>query len=91
MSEAYENRCRGRDRAGADSDVEHAGLRRVREELEAAGALVALSREKGGFRLDEAVLGAPFYVMERVVGVHVVDELPAGYADTEAERRALAR
>lgn len=29
-----------------------------REELEAAGALVALSREKGGFRLDGAVLGA---------------------------------
>ncbi len=38
---------------------------------------------------DEQVLGAPFYVMERVVGVHVVDRLPDGYADTEAERRAL--
>jgi ferredoxin-NADP reductase len=29
-----------------------------REELEAAGALVALSREKGGFRLDGTVIGA---------------------------------
>ena len=38
---------------------------------------------------DDQVLGAPFYVMERVVGVHVVDELPAGYADTGPERRAL--
>jgi aminoglycoside phosphotransferase (APT) family kinase protein len=38
---------------------------------------------------DASVLGAPFYVMERVVGVHVVSELPAGYADTEAERRAI--
>jgi ferredoxin-NADP reductase len=29
-----------------------------REELEAAGALVALSRERGGFRLDGAAVGA---------------------------------
>jgi ferredoxin-NADP reductase len=29
-----------------------------REELEAAGALVALSRERGGFRLDAAAVGA---------------------------------
>jgi aminoglycoside phosphotransferase (APT) family kinase protein len=36
------------------------------------------------------VLGAPFYVMERVVGVHVVSELPPGYADGPAERRAIA-
>ncbi len=39
---------------------------------------------------DTEVLGAPFYVMERVVGVHVVDELPAGYADTPAQRRRVA-
>ncbi|MDK3256439.1 phosphotransferase family protein [Blastococcus capsensis] len=38
---------------------------------------------------DPAVLGAPFYVMERVAGVHVARELPAGYADTPAERRAI--
>ncbi|MEI4271470.1 phosphotransferase family protein [Klenkia sp. LSe6-5] len=38
---------------------------------------------------DPEVLGAPFYVMERVEGVHVVDALPAGYADTAPERRAL--
>ncbi|GHE08043.1 phosphotransferase family protein [Klenkia taihuensis] len=38
---------------------------------------------------DPEVLGAPFYVMERVEGVHVVDQLPPGYADTEGERRAL--
>jgi aminoglycoside phosphotransferase (APT) family kinase protein len=38
---------------------------------------------------DPAVLGAPFYVMERVVGVHVVRELPAGYADRSEQRRAI--
>jgi aminoglycoside phosphotransferase (APT) family kinase protein len=39
---------------------------------------------------DTSVLGAPFYVMERVVGAHVVDQLPPGYADQPAQRRALA-
>jgi aminoglycoside phosphotransferase (APT) family kinase protein len=39
---------------------------------------------------DTSVLGAPFYVMERVVGVHVVSDLPPGYADAPAERRAIA-
>jgi len=39
---------------------------------------------------DTSVLGAPFYVMERVVGVHVATELPAGWATTPAERRAVA-
>ena len=39
---------------------------------------------------DPAVLGAPFYVMERVVGVHVVRDLPAGYADEPAQRTAIA-
>jgi aminoglycoside phosphotransferase (APT) family kinase protein len=39
---------------------------------------------------DTAVLGAPFYVMERVVGVHVVDTLPPGYADEPAQRREIA-
>jgi aminoglycoside phosphotransferase (APT) family kinase protein len=39
---------------------------------------------------DTAVLGAPFYVMERVVGVHVVSELPPGYADEPGQRRAVA-
>ena len=38
---------------------------------------------------DPAVLGAPFYVMERVVGLHVVDRIPAGYADEPAQRRAI--
>ena len=38
---------------------------------------------------DTAVLGAPFYVMERVVGVHVVGELPAGYAEAPEQRRAI--
>jgi aminoglycoside phosphotransferase (APT) family kinase protein len=38
---------------------------------------------------DPAVLGAPFYVMERVVGLHVVDRLPDGYADEPAHRRAI--
>ncbi|MPQ96740.1 phosphotransferase [Modestobacter sp. I12A-02628] len=39
---------------------------------------------------DPSVLGAPFYLMERVVGVHVTDQLPPGYADDPAGRRALA-
>jgi aminoglycoside phosphotransferase (APT) family kinase protein len=39
---------------------------------------------------DSSVLGAPFYVMERVVGVHVADSLPPGYADQPAQRRAVA-
>jgi aminoglycoside phosphotransferase (APT) family kinase protein len=38
---------------------------------------------------DESVLGAPFYVMERVVGIHVVREFPPGYADEPAQRRAV--
>ncbi|MGY1603341.1 phosphotransferase family protein [Geodermatophilus sp. SYSU D00815] len=38
---------------------------------------------------DTSVLGAPFYVMERVVGVHVVDEIPPGYADEPDQRRAI--
>jgi aminoglycoside phosphotransferase (APT) family kinase protein len=39
---------------------------------------------------DTTVLGAPFYVMERVVGVHAVSDLPPGYAEEPAERRAIA-
>jgi aminoglycoside phosphotransferase (APT) family kinase protein len=38
---------------------------------------------------NPAVLGAPFYVMERVVGVHVVREFPPGYADAPEQRRAV--
>jgi aminoglycoside phosphotransferase (APT) family kinase protein len=38
---------------------------------------------------DESVLGAPFYVMERVDGIHVVHEFPPGYADEPARRRAI--
>jgi aminoglycoside phosphotransferase (APT) family kinase protein len=35
------------------------------------------------------VLGAPFYVMERVVGHICRNQLPAGYADTAQERDAI--
>jgi aminoglycoside phosphotransferase (APT) family kinase protein len=38
---------------------------------------------------DESVLGAPFYVMERVQGIHVVSDFPPGYADRPAQRRAV--
>jgi aminoglycoside phosphotransferase (APT) family kinase protein len=38
---------------------------------------------------DEDVLGAPFYVMERVHGHIVREELPTGYADEPAQRRAI--
>ena len=38
---------------------------------------------------DESVLGAPFYVMERVAGIHVVREFPPGYADRPEDRREV--
>lgn len=38
---------------------------------------------------DIEVIGAPFYVMDRVAGHVVRDELPSGYADTEAARRQI--
>src|SRR5215218_542391 len=39
---------------------------------------------------DPGVLGAPFYVMERVIGLHVARDLPPGYADEPSQRRAVA-
>jgi aminoglycoside phosphotransferase (APT) family kinase protein len=39
---------------------------------------------------DDDVIGAPFYVMDRVAGHIVRDRLPDGYATTEPERLALA-
>lgn len=39
---------------------------------------------------DRSVLGAPFYVMERVEGLIISDRLPDGYARTATERRSLA-
>jgi aminoglycoside phosphotransferase (APT) family kinase protein len=38
---------------------------------------------------DESVLGAPFYVMQRVDGHIVRETLPAGYADRPQQRRAI--
>jgi aminoglycoside phosphotransferase (APT) family kinase protein len=38
---------------------------------------------------DSSVLGAPFYLMERVVGLHVTTALPAGYAEEPAQRRLI--
>jgi aminoglycoside phosphotransferase (APT) family kinase protein len=38
---------------------------------------------------DESVVGAPFYVMERVHGHIVRGSLPAGYADEPQQRRAI--
>jgi len=38
---------------------------------------------------DEAVNGAPFYVMDFAPGVVIEEELPAGYARTPAERRRI--
>ena len=38
---------------------------------------------------DESVLGAPFYVMDRVRGHIVREALPDGYADTAEERHAI--
>ena len=36
------------------------------------------------------LIGVPFYVMEKVDGYVVRDELPAGYADSADDRRAIA-
>jgi aminoglycoside phosphotransferase (APT) family kinase protein len=38
---------------------------------------------------DEDVLGAPFYVMERVLGHIVREQLPPGYAEEPGQRRAI--
>jgi aminoglycoside phosphotransferase (APT) family kinase protein len=38
---------------------------------------------------DESVVGAPFYVMERVHGHIVRDSLPPGYADAPGQRHAI--
>jgi aminoglycoside phosphotransferase (APT) family kinase protein len=38
---------------------------------------------------DESILGAKFYVMERVRGHIVREALPSGYADQPAQRRAI--
>jgi aminoglycoside phosphotransferase (APT) family kinase protein len=39
---------------------------------------------------DEEVIGAPFYVMDRVAGHIVRDELPPGYAESDQERHAIS-
>ena len=39
---------------------------------------------------DTDVIGAPFYVMDRVDGVVIRDAVPPGYADSPAERSAIA-
>lgn len=38
---------------------------------------------------DEDVIGAPFYVMDRVAGHIVRDVMPAGYAESDGERTAI--
>jgi aminoglycoside phosphotransferase (APT) family kinase protein len=38
---------------------------------------------------DNSVLGAPFYLMERVVGLHVTTRFPPGYADEPEQRRRI--
>ncbi|MBA4179585.1 MAG: acyl-CoA dehydrogenase [Anaerolinea sp.] len=40
---------------------------------------------------DNAVNGAPFYVMDFVDGVIIADEIPAGFAQTFEERQAISR
>ncbi|HEX3908918.1 MAG TPA: phosphotransferase family protein [Mycobacteriales bacterium] len=38
---------------------------------------------------DDDVIGVPFYVMDRVIGHVVRDEMPPGYATDPADRRAI--
>jgi aminoglycoside phosphotransferase (APT) family kinase protein len=40
---------------------------------------------------DESVLGAPFYVMDRVEGHVIRGEMPPGYAESAAERERMSR
>jgi len=40
---------------------------------------------------DEDVLGAPFYVMDRVPGYVIRSEMPPGYADTPELRETMSR
>ena len=40
---------------------------------------------------DETVLGAPFYVMDRVDGHVIRGDVPPGYADSPAERERMSR
>ena len=40
---------------------------------------------------DEEVLGAPFYVMDRVAGHVIRTDLPPGYADSPADRERMSR
>jgi aminoglycoside phosphotransferase (APT) family kinase protein len=39
---------------------------------------------------DVAVIGAPFYVMERAEGIVVHEELPSGFAERPEDRRAMS-
>jgi aminoglycoside phosphotransferase (APT) family kinase protein len=39
---------------------------------------------------DDDVIGAPFYVMDRVAGHIVRDVMPEGYAESDDERRAIS-
>ena len=38
---------------------------------------------------DESVTGAPFYVMDYAEGIVIEEEMPAGYATTQGERRRI--
>jgi aminoglycoside phosphotransferase (APT) family kinase protein len=40
--------------------------------------------------VDDDVIGAPFYVMDRVAGHIVRDVMPDGYAESDADRRAIS-
>ena len=53
------------------------------------GTAVPVPRTLLLFAEESSPLGVPFYVMERVIGHVCRDGLPAGYADTPAERRAI--
>ena len=53
------------------------------------GTAVPVPRTLLLFAEEDSPLGVSFYVMERVIGHVCRDELPAGYADSPDERRAI--
>jgi aminoglycoside phosphotransferase (APT) family kinase protein len=67
----------------------HDMSREVRVQEALAGTVVPVPRVIM-FQADSDMIGAPFYVMERVPGHVIRDELPEGYADSPDEKVALS-
>jgi aminoglycoside phosphotransferase (APT) family kinase protein len=65
-------------------------MRREHKVISALGGTAVPVPETLHLCTDPEVLGAPFYLMRRVDGHIIRAGMPAGYAETEAERAAMA-